>query len=61
MEIEEKEIDGVKYVPAKVFNDVWKAWQEEIEETNAEINKLKSEIYHLKHPEEVSRIRSYLM
>lgn len=47
MEIEEKEIDGVKYVPAKVFNDVWKAWQEDIEETNAEINKLKSEIDHL--------------
>lgn len=42
MHIEEKEIDGVKYVPAKVFWDVWKDWQEDIEETNAEIKKTKN-------------------
>jgi hypothetical protein len=60
MNIEEKEIDGVKYVPAKVFWDVWKDWQEDIEETTAEIKKLKTEIYNLKHPEEAARIKSYL-
>lgn len=56
----EIEIDGVKYVPAKAFYDMWKDWQEDIEETNAEIKKLKSEIYHLKYPEEASRIKAYL-
>jgi len=60
MHIEEKEIDGVKYVLAKVFWDVWKDWQEDIEETKAEIKKLKAEIYNLKHPEEAARINSYL-
>lgn len=60
MHIEEKEIDGEKYVPAKAFWDVWEQWQEDIEETNAEIKKLKAEIYSLKNPEEVSRIQSYL-
>ena len=31
MEIEEKEIDGVKYVPAKAFYDMWKQLGEEID------------------------------
>lgn len=30
MVIEEKEIDGVKYVPAKAFYDMWKQLSEEI-------------------------------
>ena len=30
MEIEEKEIDGIKYVPAKAFYDMWKQLGEEI-------------------------------
>lgn len=60
MHIEEKEIDGVKYVPAKAFYDMWKQWQEDIEETNDEIKKLKGEIYRLKNPEEAARMKSYL-
>ena len=32
MEIEEKEIDGIKYVPAKAFYDMWKQLGEEIDD-----------------------------
>ena len=35
MEIEEKEIDGVKYVPAKAFYDMWKQLGEEIDDWEA--------------------------
>ena len=31
MEIEEKEIDGIKYVPAKAFYDMWKQLGEDID------------------------------
>ena len=41
MEIEEKEIDGVKYVPAKAFYDMWKQLGEEIDDLDEEIKLLK--------------------
>lgn len=47
MHIEEKEIDGVKYVPAKVFWDVWKDWQEDIEETKAETKEFDAKDFNI--------------
>lgn len=55
-----KVIDGVEYIQLKVYDDHMEQLEEIIGERDVEIKELKSEIYKLKHPEDVKRVQSYL-
>jgi hypothetical protein len=60
MHLDTKEIDGVEYIQLKVFNNIIKQSKEIIDELDVEIKELKSEIFKLKHLEEVRQVQSYL-
>ncbi len=61
MHLDTKVIDGVEYIQLKVFNDIIKQSNEVIDELDVEVKELKSEIFKLKHPEDVKRVQSYLL
>ncbi len=61
MENYTKIINGVSYVETKVHDNFLKQLNEIIDEQNEEIKKLKTEIFNLKHPEQVARVRQYLL
>ncbi len=60
MHLDTKVIDGVEYIQLKVFNDIIKQSNEIIDELDVEVKELKSEIFKLKHKEEVRQVQSYL-
>jgi phage shock protein A len=59
MHFNTKIIDGIEYIEVKVFNDMYSQLSEEIDELDEEIKQLKSQVYILKHPEEVAKVNSY--
>jgi exopolyphosphatase/pppGpp-phosphohydrolase len=61
MHLDTKVIDGVEYIQLKVFNDIIKQSNEVIDELDVKVKELKSEIFKLKHPEDVKQVQSYLL
>ena len=60
MHLDTKVIDGVEYIQLKVFNDIIKQSNEVIDELDVKVKELKSEIFKLKHKEEVRQVQSCL-